>query len=109
MNRRKFLFLLGGVSVLPIPATMVAKGADWIQKRRRVDIRGLRPGGFTRIVVAFSAGPGDYAEVTSELDVYGLVESSEINANGDVVITIYNPGTQAVSVTTMVTVRLYKM
>ncbi|MEE8342447.1 MAG: hypothetical protein V3R51_01475 [Gammaproteobacteria bacterium] len=110
MDRRNFLFWLGcGAALLCVSVTLVATTPTWIEKYQRVTIHGLGPGKSETVVVQFSAGPGDYAEVSSNADSYGLIVGSEIDTDGNVVITVHNPLSQPVSASLSFTVRLHKM
>ena len=109
ISRRKILGWLGGsVALLSLSTSPVAVTPTWIQKRYQAILRGLAPGESKSFSVPFSAEPGDYAEITSNADGYGLILSSEIDAGGNVVINVYNPTSLPVSASLKFSVRLYK-
>ncbi len=110
MSRRNFLCWLGcGAVLLCVSATLAATTPTWIEKRQRATIRALGPEESKTVVVQFSAGPGDYAEVSSNADNFGLIVGSEIDTSGNVVIIVHNPLAEPVSASILFTVRLYKM
>ena len=110
MGRRNFLCWLGcGAVLLCVSVTLAAATPTWIEKRQRATIRALGPEESETVVVQFFAGPGDYAEVSSNADSYGLLIGSEIDTSGNVVLTVHNPLSQPVSASILFTVRLHKM
>ncbi len=110
MGRRNLFCWLGcGAVLLCISTILVATTPTWIEKRRHATIRALGPEESKTVVVQFSAGPGDYAEVSSNADRYGLLVVSEIDTSGNVVLTVHNPLSQPISASILFTIRLHKM